>query len=241
MSMDETPAAPPRARRRDFLSLAIPLSMAVAALVFSAWPALDTAVSALFWLPDIQDFAGKRSAPVMAMYGFIPRFSKFIIAFLALAFIASLFDRGNKGRSRRIRYAYLVLVLILGPGLVIDVALKGHWGRARPNEITQFGGNARFSAALLPADQCSANCSFVSGHASAGFFFVSLGFLGNTAARRKWTLIGLTLGGIAGLGRISQGGHFLSDVVFAFYFTWFSAWLVWIVFRRLGWLEEKTP
>jgi lipid A 4'-phosphatase len=119
--------------------------------------------------------------------------------------------------------------------------LKDYGGRARPAKIVPFGGSARFSPALLPSDQCASNCSFVSGHASAGFFFVSLGFLGGRAARLKWTLIGLALGSIAGLGRISQGGHFLSDIVFAFCFTWFSAWLVWIIFCRLGWLDAKTP
>ncbi|MDR0717023.1 MAG: phosphatase PAP2 family protein, partial [Azoarcus sp.] len=99
------------------------------------------------------------------------------------------------------------------------------------------GGNARFTPALQPTDQCGKNCSFVSGHASAGFFAVSLGFLGGASARRRWTLAGLALGGIAGLGRIAQGGHFLSDVVFAFFITWWSAWLVWLVFRKLGWMD----
>ncbi|GHT99871.1 phosphoesterase [Betaproteobacteria bacterium] len=226
--------------RISTLTLLMLLSMMVMAAVFSLWPGLDLAVSALFWDPGIDGFVGDHLPLIHAMYGIIPPLSAFIIVTLILAFIASQFDRSANGRQRRIYCAYLVVVLALGPGLVIDVVLKDYWGRARPAKITTFGGNATFSAALLPSDQCNTNCSFVSGHASAGFFFVSLGFLGGRAARLRWTLIGLALGGIAGLGRITQGGHFLSDVIFSFYCTWFSAWLVWVVFQHFGCLRDTV-
>ncbi|MDR2624860.1 MAG: phosphatase PAP2 family protein [Zoogloeaceae bacterium] len=212
-------------------------SMLAVAVLFSWWPDVDLAVSAFFWRPEIGDFAGDQSMMAVAMFEAIPVISKFIIAGLGAALLASLFFQG-RGRCWQRRFAYLLVVLLLGPGLVIDVALKDHWGRARPAKIIEFGGSARFSPALQPSNQCRKNCSFVSGHASAGFFAVSLGFLGGAAARRRWTLIGLALGSLAGLGRVSQGGHFLSDVVFAFYATWFSAWLVWIIFQRLGWMPD---
>jgi lipid A 4'-phosphatase len=230
----------PACPRISTLTLVMLVSMAVMAALFSIWPGLDLAVSAWFWDPVIADFVGDHVPLIDAMFDIIPHLSAFIIVALLLAFIASQFDRGANGRQRRICCAYLVLVLALGPGLVIDVVLKDYWGRARPAKITTFGGHANFSAALLPSDQCRNNCSFVSGHASAGFFFVSLGFLGGRAARLRWTLIGLTLGGIAGLGRVSQGGHFLSDVIFSFYCTWFTAWLVWIVFRHFGWMQDAS-
>ena len=35
--------------------------------------------------------------------------------------------------------------------------------------------------------------------------------------RRRWFLIGTVAGAVVGLGRIMQGGHFLSDIIFAFY------------------------
>jgi lipid A 4'-phosphatase len=35
-------------------------------------------------------------------------------------------------------------------------------------------------------------------------------------------LVGLIVGSTVGMGRIMQGGHYLSDVVFAFYVVWLS-------------------
>jgi lipid A 4'-phosphatase len=206
--------------------------------LFMLWPELDLKVSAFFYRQEIREFSGSRNALVMAIYRFVPWLSRFTIALVVIAFVASLFIRGPRGRAWRIHAGFLVVALVLGPGLVIDVTMKNHIGRARPSRIVEFGGSARHTPAFVLADQCRKNCSFVSGHASAGFFFASFGFLGGAMARRRWTAIGLVLGGIAGLGRISQGGHFLSDVVFAFYFTWFSTWLVWSIFRRLGWLTS---
>ena len=51
--------------------------------------------------------------------------------------------------------------LLLGPGWVVNEALKNHWGRARPEQVSDFGGAQRFTPALQPADQCVKNCSFV--------------------------------------------------------------------------------
>ncbi|MDR1229140.1 MAG: phosphatase PAP2 family protein [Azoarcus sp.] len=240
----DLPPAAARPRHIEPLTLAILLSMLAAMALFTLWPALDPAVSAFFYRPETHDFAGNHSALAMAVYRFIPLLARIAIVLIVIAFAIGLFIRGPRGRIWRIRAGFLAAALALGPGLVVDVILKDYFDRARPVKIIEFGGSARFTPAFVPGDQCDGNCSFVSGHASAGFFFASFGFLGGAMARRRWTAIGLALGGIAGLGRISQGGHFLSDVVFAFYFTWFSAWLVWRIFRKLGWLAavpERRP
>ncbi|MDR1462988.1 MAG: phosphatase PAP2 family protein [Azoarcus sp.] len=239
------PPVAPRQRRIEPLTLAVLLSMLAAAALFTLWPGLDLAVSAFFYRPEMRDFVGNHSALAIAIYRFIPLLARATIAIIVIAFAIGFFIRGPRGRTWRIRAGFLAASLALGPGLVIDVALKDSFDRARPYKITEFAGNARYTPAFVPSDQCQENCSFVSGHASAGFFFASFGFLGGARARWRWTSIGLALGCIAGLGRISQGGHFLSDVVFAFYFTWFSIWLVWLIFHRFGWLtaspERHSP
>ncbi|MDR3213378.1 MAG: phosphatase PAP2 family protein [Azoarcus sp.] len=238
----ETPSpAPDRtARSIRLFALAMLLSMLAAAALFMLWPELDLRVSTRFYCPENRYFTGENQALVMWAYRFVPDLSKCVIVLVVAAFAISFFIRGPRGRDWRIRAGFLVAALALGQGLIIDVALKDHIGRARPENVVQFGGNARFTPAFAPSNQCEQNCSFVSGHASAGFFFTSFAFLGGAAAWRRWTVLGLVLGGLTGLGRISQGGHFLSDVVFAFYVTWFSAWLVWLIFRRLGWLSDKS-
>lgn len=113
------------------------------------------------------------------------------------------------------RWVYLASCLAMGPGVVANLFLKDHWGRARPNQITQFEGSKQYTSALVRSNECTRNCSFVSGEASSLFIiFFSLAFLIRT---RSGPLIaaGVTLGFAAGLVRMLQGAHFLSDVLFA--------------------------
>lgn len=225
-------------QKKSRLTQIMLVSMLICAAIFLVWPQIDLGVSALFY-DENTGFSGDRNAFVMALYRGIPLMSNAIIIGLFIAMFAYMFQSGLHGARRRIQVGFLIVSLMLGPGLLIDVVLKDYWGRARPAKVTEFGGAATFSRALIPTDQCARNCSFVSGHASAGFYFVSLGFLGGAVARRRWTLIGLGLGSVFGLGRIAQGGHFLSDIVFSFYATWFAAWLTWQIFVKLGWMKDQ--
>src|SRR5262249_62173504 len=67
------------------------------------------------------------------------------------------------------RLLLILLTFLVGPGLIVNSMLKQYWGRARPIEIHQFGGDAQFSRAGIPATQCRRNCSFPSGDAAAAF------------------------------------------------------------------------
>ena len=118
-------------------------------------------------------------------------------------------------RMRAVHWLYLVLCLGVGPGLVTNTLLKDQWGRARPAQIVEFGGSKTFTPPLLPADQCARNCSFVSGEAASMFaVFYAVALIvphWSVATMIAGTIVGLA----AGLVRVAQGGHFLSDVVFA--------------------------
>ena len=114
------------------------------------------------------------------------------------------------------RYIYFVLVCTLGAGLVVHHVVKDNFNRARPNAIHLFGGKSNFTPAFVVSDQCTHNCSFVSGHSAAGFMFFALAFLHKDRIRRRqFTILGLALGSLFGMIRIMEGGHYLSDVVFA--------------------------
>ncbi len=120
---------------------------------------------------------------------------------------------------------FLLFTLGLGPGLLVNNILKNHWGRARPNQIRQFGGARRFTAAFVLSDQCKSNCSFVSGDASIGYYGLAFYFV----ARRRRRMIAssaLLSGTTIGLIRMAQGAHFLSDIVFSGVFTVLVAWLL---------------
>jgi hypothetical protein len=75
-----------------------------------------------------------------------------------------------------------------GAGLMANVLLKDHWGRSRPIDVTQFGGNERFVAWWDPRGNCASNCSFVSGDVSGAFWTVAPRGIGaaTVARHRLW-------------------------------------------------------
>jgi membrane-associated PAP2 superfamily phosphatase len=119
-----------------------------------------------------------------------------------------------------------VLTLALGPGLITNTLLKDHWGRPRPIQVKEFGGSETYTKVWIKTDFREGR-SFPSGHASIGFFLMTPFFV-LRRARGKWAatflLIGLIYGGLMGMGRMIQGAHWLSDVLWAagiVYFTGF--------------------
>jgi lipid A 4'-phosphatase len=66
--------------------------------------------------------------------------------------------------------------------------------------------------------------SLPSGHASMGFYFLSLYFIGKRLRKKYLTLFGagmaLFLGTLLSFVRFSQGGHFFSDSVLSFFIMW---------------------
>jgi lipid A 4'-phosphatase len=195
-----------------------------AAVVFTLFPGLDRIVSGLFYRPG-EGFFLYDNPVIRAIHDAIPP-----LAFASAAVLLALLSwmgwtkRAVAGLSWR-PVAYLLAVLAIGPGLLTNTVLKDHWHRARPSQTVEFGGHSRFTPALVPSDQCDHNCSFVCGHAAMAFSPVALAFVLPT--RRRWRLalgLGLGFGALVGLVRIMEGGHFLSDVVFAGLLVYGVAW-----------------
>lgn len=53
------------------------------------------------------------------------------------------------------------------------IFFKTHFGRARPQEITQFGGDAIFTRAFEVSEAYISNTSFVCTYCSAAFFLIA--------------------------------------------------------------------
>jgi lipid A 4'-phosphatase len=197
----------------------------LAAIVFTLVPQIDLWVSGLFYRPDAGFFLGSW-LPVRIVYRAVPIITYATLVFAVISVLAGLLGRpslfGCNGRA----VAYLVLALAIGPGFLANTVLKDHWGRARPSQVTEFGGTKNFTPALDPTVQCERNCSFVSGHAALGFYLVSFAFLVPLPRRRTAIAAALVLGSLFGLARLAQGGHFLSDVVFAGILVFASSWLL---------------
>ncbi len=192
-------------------------------LFFFSFPQIDLFVSSLFYH---NGFYLKNTLFATTIY----KLTIIIIATFAIGLIGLfLYEFVSKKEYVQKRVlVYLLLSLILGPGLIVNVVLKNHFGRARPSQIKAFGGTKKFTPAGVIASQCQKNCSFTSGHAAAAFYFLSLLPL---IKRRKalFATIIILWGSLVGFVRIVQGGHFLSDVVC-------SALIVYLVAKILYYL-----
>lgn len=113
------------------------------------------------------------------------------------------------------RVSYLLLVLLLGAGLIVNVIFKDNFGRARPRDIEEFGGSKQFTAAFVLSDQCEDNCSFSSGEGAGGFFPLALAFA--LSKKRRVFVAAVAFGSLVSLTRIAAGGHFFSDTVVSFF------------------------
>ena len=113
-------------------------------------------------------------------------------------------------------YGFFVALSLVAPLGIVNAILKEYWGRARPNDVTNFGGDKIFTPAqILPVDQCDHNCSFVSGEGAGCFtlLLMALTMFGGSA-RRNILICAVVLP--MGFLRIAAGGHFLSDVLGSF-------------------------
>lgn len=117
----------------------------------------------------------------------------------------------------RKKAVFILLLLVLGPGLVVNVLLKGNLGRPRPRQIVEFGGPYEFTQCWQPGTGGS-NSSFPSGHAAIAFFLMAPWFILRDKKRpyaEAFLISGLLFGTLVGIARILQGGHFLSDILWS--------------------------
>lgn len=117
----------------------------------------------------------------------------------------------------RMEAVFLLLLLAIGPGLIVNVLLKDQLGRARPREIIECGGTHPYTE-FWEKGTTGANSSFPSGHASIAFYTLAPWFILRDKKRRPaggFLAFGIGFGLAVGLARMLQGGHFLSDVLWA--------------------------
>lgn len=211
-------AALPRPHRRHGLrereALGVLCALALAVLVFALWPGIDLIVSGWFY-EGAGLFAGQHHGIVLASYVVVPWLGRgaFLLSLIVLL-LWPLWRRVLGPAHRRIALA-LALSLLLGVAGLVNGVFKEHWGRARPIAVEAFGGSLPFRHPLVPRYDCATNCSFVSGHAATGFALAAVGLMAGPRRRRRWLVAGLVAGTLVGMGRVQQGGHYLSDVVFA--------------------------
>ena len=153
------------------LSVLFVIAFGSSTFIFILFPEIDIWFTSLFYHP-----ANKFYLKDFSLFIFLNKsVGVLTILFVVMLIICWMMKKKPFNLTRK-KIIYLFLLLVLGPGLVAAV-LKDHWGRARPAHIEQFGGTDELTPALLISEQCDRNCSFISGHASIGFYFVAISFL----------------------------------------------------------------
>lgn len=181
-------------------------------MLFPSW---DIVISKYFYDPEI-GFRYARAKWAMIIFRGIPVVAAITTIFLILAISASCYRCDNKRECLKSPLVFLLMALALGPGLSVNYLFKENFGRARPRDIVELGGASQFSPAGYLSTQCKTNCSFSSGHASMGFYFTALAWIVPAPYRALTFISGALLGSIVGFGRVVQGGHFFSDIIFSF-------------------------
>jgi lipid A 4'-phosphatase len=218
---------------RDWLPEAILLiALAIVATVVFAVTPLDVDAARVFYRsggPDHWPLA--RQFPWSLLYELAPPITASLIVLGLLGLVAG----HVRGRETWRKYGiFLILSIVVGPGLIVNAGLKDHWDRPRPRDIVEFGGPLHYSPAPIPGE---GGKSFPCGHCSVGFLFAA-GWWVWKRRRPTWAYASLGLGVVVGLalgaGRMAGGGHFFSDVIW-------SALLAWGVAHALYYYILRIP
>jgi lipid A 4'-phosphatase len=191
--------------------------------VFALWPELDLWVTGRFYQAG---FAWETAAPISQALRAILWDISILMPLVALVLTGVGYAWRPVLVPARI-WAYVLALFLIGPGLIVNGLLKAHWGRARPFMVTEFGGTARFTPPWQITDQCTRNCSFVSGEGAGSMAMAISLLLILFLLRHKLPALvyrlgqGATLAMLAftGFQRVASGGHFLSDVLLSWVFT----------------------
>jgi lipid A 4'-phosphatase len=210
--------------------LIVALAIAViAGLLFGLFPGLDLLVAAHFhgYVDASHNTFAWRIYPPLMMARNAGLWVGFVLVAPAIAaVIIKLIQPRRKTLVSGRAALFLITTLALGPGLLVNVVLKEHWGRPRPIDVAEFGGPQQFVPWWSTKGDCPSNCSFVSGDVSGAFWTLAPAAL----APPQWRAFayGAALAFGAGMAaiRVMAGAHFVSDVIFAGVFTFLIIWLV---------------
>ena len=217
-------------KKNIWIDFTLPIFIVISLTVVLSLTNADLEVEKRFYSPDTGWFLGKNTSWIFLYhFGNIPAF---LLSIAGLAVFVLSFISGKFLSYRKIGL-FLVIFIILGPGLLINTVLKDNWGRPRPADIVNFGGGEQFRH-VWEKGRPEQGKSFPSGHASVGFFLLAPFFILRKSSR-KWAAfflsLGIFYGMLMGFGRMVQGGHFLTDIIWAGAFTYLTGMILYYIFR----------
>lgn len=208
--------------------------------IFSLWPLDIHALRYFFNLHHCWCGADSGFWHFLYVYGI---FIGYIPVFLSLLALALSFMNPVKYIAWRKPATFMVLCMVLGPGLLVNAVLKDHWGRPRPRDVVELGGADTYSQAWIIHPTAQGK-SFPCGHCSMGFIMaVPFFFLRYRHKKLAFAsvAVGLSMGLLIGIARMMAGGHFLSDVLWSGSIVWGVAWLVAQALRlQTPWVHHES-
>ncbi len=166
-----------------------------------------------------------------------------VIAFTATLVIgAAVFWRSERWGQHARRAAYLVACLLATVG--IAGAWKDWANQVTPWDTIGFGGSKPWPGSGAHRTIWDTLGS-PGAHASSGFAWVSLYFVGASLGARPrwlWLMPGMLLGLLFALGQHARGAHQPSHEPWSVAIAWLVACLLAASFRRVGWLDwQEQP
>ncbi len=208
-----------RATHRARRSLGLTALLVLAALLYtlvSEWFGLDRLISGYFYHSNGAAggyWGGARSNWVALIYHSVA----YLVVVLMLGALAALAWGWRVGSSKQVELGALLVIfsLVFGAGLIVNSLLKDHWGRPRPKQVLEFGGERPYQPPLYPSTV--GGHAFPSGHVAAAFGLLALWRLLPLCSRWRWPVLSVVLvyGLAVGYARLSAGGHFVTDVLWA--------------------------
>ena len=183
----------------------------ISSILFVQFPGIDLSVSRAFFDNGFYLAGHWKSWPQDSVRIFL------CLSVLSVAglYIYNKYSKRNLCGIDGKKVIYLLLVLVVGAGLIVNGIFKEDFGRARPRDIVEFGGSKIFTPAFVISQECDTNCSFSSGDGAGAFFGLALALA--LSRKRAVLLSAFAYGTLVSYSRIASGGHFLSDCVVSFF------------------------
>ena len=198
---------------KKLMDFGAPVAVLLLGTLLIAATGADLNISAFFHIHGAWPVGDAQPWHFLYRFGYYP---SYILGFAALALFAAGYARPGLAPYRK-SAAFMVVLLMLGPGLLVNSVFKDHWGRPRPREIIQFGG-ARTYQRPWEKGEAGKGMSFPSGH-GASAFYMAMPFFAlrrrSPATAVRILILGMIYGLVMGMARVAQGGHFVSDVLWA--------------------------
>ncbi len=205
-------------------------------------PELDEALISHFYQPENQDAPWylNDTALVTVFYQLAP----IITASTAIGIFGILIGSFFTSRLANLRSlaVFVLIVMVTGPGILVNAVFKDHWERPRPRETVEFGGQYEYQAPWIKGNESNGK-SFPCGHCSVGFAMCAIAFwFRRRSIALFWAINGaaITLGMVFGYARMAAGAHYFSDVLASGLITFFVAWALSTLFPRFITPSQST-